>query len=162
MADVLRYRWGDTNPVVCAVITIQAVSIGDVIGLSSGNAYRAEDHAWTNLSATQFNFCANFLGVASQRKVANSAQTTGGGAANRMRVDTEGVFEFNCPATTFEIGNLVGMEQQSTTTLLESQKVALVTDVTRAIGRIAEKKTNTSTTCKVAIFSKIMIGGPQA
>ncbi|MCC6419939.1 MAG: hypothetical protein IT429_17020 [Gemmataceae bacterium] len=140
MADTFRYRYGDTAPVVVAVLSVESCDIGDLVGLSTGNLYPAEDQALTHLSTAQYNFAANFAGVAAQRKSANAGKAAGGGPANRLRVSTAGVFEFDCPATALEVGDLVGAALDYTTSTLESQKVEEVSDLARAVGRVWRKK----------------------
>lgn len=158
MANKFRYRRGATDPVIAAVITAEAIEISDLVGLSSGNLYPAADHPWgaTAGSGAQFNFAANFLGSAAQAKAADSAGAHGGGADNRLRVNTGGVFEYDCFGTTHEIGALLGPAIASTGSSLESQKVEDVsTDKTRAIGVCVGKKSTASlTTVLVKIFSR--------
>lgn len=164
MADVHNYRRGETNDVVCRVETVQAVSLGDMVGLSSSSVIRAGDEAWSNLSQAQYDFAQKFAGVAAQRKVANtSSPGTGGGPANHMRVASEGVFEFDVATTTaaYEVGQLVTPAKASGNTL-ENQKVEKSTDLARAIGKVEERVTNASTfgnKVKVRIFSRQMLPG---
>lgn len=157
MADTYNYRRGETNPVVAKVLTIQAVALGDAVGLSSGNVIRAEDESFSNLSQAQFDFAAKFLGVAVQRKVSGTAYPGhGGGRDNEMRVATEGVFEFNVAATTLEVGQLMGMAEDSSD--LDSQKVEIVSEASRAIGTVEERKTIASATkVKLRIFGTKML-----
>lgn len=158
MGDTYSYRRGETNPIVAKVLTIQAVALGDAVGLSSGNVIRAQDESYSSLSQAQYDFASKFLGVATQRKVANVAYPGhGGGKDNRMRVATEGVFEFDVAATTLEPGQLMGMAKASGSAL-ESQKVDIVADRSCAIGTVEEAKTIASATkCKVRIFSTKML-----
>jgi hypothetical protein len=52
MADTFRYLYGENFPVVAPVLTAQAVAIGDLVGLSSGNVVRAEDETWIAAPST--------------------------------------------------------------------------------------------------------------
>lgn len=146
------YQHGETRPRVCPVQTAQAVEVGDLVGLSSGNVVRAEDETWTtDLATTQALFAARFLGVAGQRKVANVAKPYGNSTDNRMRVDTGGVYKFTCASASFAVGALVGPAKQSGD-YLESQKVAAVADQRLAIGRVVQA-TSSETTVLVEILS---------
>lgn len=153
-----RYIKGDTDPVVVPVLTAQAVAVGDLVGLSSGNAVRAEDETWvSSLAVTQANFVKKFLGTSLQRKDANVARVPANSADNRIRVDPAGTFEFDCASATFAVGDLVGPAKQSGNAL-ESQKVVAVADESLAVGRVAEAGTSV-TRVKVKLLSTLV---PQA
>lgn len=108
---------------------------------------------------TQYNFARYFLGVSAQRKAANVATVgTGGGPANFMRASASGVFEFDCASATFVDGDLVGMAKASGNAL-ESQKVVAVGHASLAIGRVRVGGASL-TKVKVAIRSKVILGGP--
>ena len=160
MSDNMRWRYGDTNPVVAAVNAAEVIEIGDVLWQDTNNAKPAAEKAWVNsLSETQDALSAKFLGVAMQRHRAVDA-------AAQMRVATTGVFEFTCAASAFtagstgELGCLVGPAKASGNTL-ENQKVVPVTDAARAIGRLAKPALTTDTTVLVEITSVVLYGGPQ-
>lgn len=152
------YKRGATDPVVAPVLTAQAVEVGDLVGLSSGNVVRAEDTTWdTNLATTQTAFANAFLGVSGQRKVATVARVIGNGTDNRIRVATGGIYEFDCASASFAVGDLVGPAKQSGNAL-ESQKVASVASEAYAIGRVVEA-TSSATKVLVRLLSKL---GPAA
>src|SRR5262245_26551848 len=147
-----RYVRGETDPVIAPVLTAQAVAPGDLVGLSSGNVVRAEDTAWdTNTATTQLAFAALFLGVSGQRKSANVARVDANGEDNRIRVDASGVFEFDCAAANFAVGDLVG-PAKATGNALESQKVAAVATENLAVGRVVEPGSSV-TKVKVRVLS---------
>lgn len=153
-----RYIHSDVAPRFVPVLTAQAVGSGDLVGTSSGNVVRAEDTAWdTNLATTQTAFAAAFLGVSAQHKPASTARITGNGRDNVIRVDTAGVFEFDCASANFAIGDYVGPAKQ-TGNLLESKKVVAVGGEALAIGKVVEAGT-ALTRVKVQILSKVL---PQA
>lgn len=156
-----RYIRGETNPLVAPVLTAQAVAVADLVGLASGNVVRAEDEAWdTNLATTQTNFATKFLGVSGQKKVAATARVYGNSEDNKIRIDPQGVYEFDCAAATFAVGDFVGPAKQ-TGNALESQKVVAVAGEALAIGRVAEAGTGV-TTVKVQILSKLLPGARQS
>jgi hypothetical protein len=113
--------------------------------------------AATSLGAqqvTQFNFRQIFLGAAGQRKTAGVAQATGAGAANFLRVDTRGVWEFDCVSQTFNLGDLVGPAKQ-TGNQLYSSTVDLVANPNLAIGRLDKPYASATTKAYVRLFSKL-------
>ena len=147
-----QYVRGDTRFVIAPVQTAQAVALGDLVGLDTGNVVRAEDETWdTDLATTQTNFVEKFLGVSAQRKTANVARVDGNGEDNVIRVATGSVYEFDCASATFAIGDLVGPAKQ-TGNALESQKVVSVATEPLAIGRVAEAGTSV-TRVKVRLLS---------
>lgn len=151
---VSQYEYGDSNPTIAPVLTAQAVAVGDICGLSSGNVVRAQDETWdTNLATTQTNFVTKFLGVSGQQKDANVARVFGNSTDNRIRIDAGGVFEFDCASANFAVGDLVGCAKQSGNAL-ESQKVVAVASEALAIGRAVEAGTSV-TRIKIQILSKL-------
>lgn len=83
---------------------------------------------------TQVAFNKLFCGVAEQYY--NGTTTTAIGiGSGAMRVSTAGVFEFDTVASSFNPGDLVGLDNSGSSTLLP-QQVALVTNKALAIGRV--------------------------
>ena len=118
MTDTMRWRYGDTNPVVTKPVAAGvAIEIGDLVAQdSSGNVTPASSATWTtDLATTQGAFHAAFLGVAMQRSLGSDNGT--------IRVATTGVFEMDCAAATFNVGDLVA-PAQGTGNVLASQSVA--------------------------------------
>jgi hypothetical protein len=155
MANLLRWRYGDTNPVMCPVDSTSVIEIGDFVYLDTDDAKPASAQADAGSeAANQEAFHDNFLGVAMQ-------QSPSGETAD-IRVATSGVFEFVCPAGTFELGDLVGVDEASGGTSLEDQQVAPVATENLAVGRVAKRVGSASTSVLVDIISTVMKGGPQA
>ena len=138
MSDRMRWRYGDTNPVVAAVDPGTVIEIGDLVyqGTPADN---------------QTLFAANFLGVAMQRSRA--------GQAEPIRVATTGVFEFDIASGGFELGDLVGASENSNGTALENQVVEKVGAADLAIARIARRAPAGTTSVLVDIRSTVMTGG---
>ncbi len=152
MADRMRWRYGDTNPVVAAVDAATQIEIGDLLWQDVDNAKPAA--ALADLGSGPVNqeqFTACFLGVAMQRSRA--------GDASPVRVATTGVFEFDAPAGNRELGDLIGPAENAAGTGLLSQHVAPVAHSRCAIGRVARRETNHPTAVLVDIRSTIMAGG---
>ena len=152
MSDKMRWRYGDTNPVVAAVDSTQVIEIGDLVWQNVDDARPASSQ--TDLgseTANQGAFADNFLGVAMQRS--RSGDTT------PIRVATTGVFEFDCPASTFELGDLVGADENAGGDALMNQRVAEVSYSPYAIGRAARREASTVSSVLVDIRSTVMTGG---
>lgn len=153
MANTMRYRYGDTNPVMAAVDSATVIEIGDLLYLDTDDAKPASSLADTTTEAgNQEAFHDKFLGVAEQASAS--------GDTDEIRVATAGVFEFDCPAETRQLGQLIGVDEASSGTALEDQVVDNVATANLAIGFVA--KTTTTTKVLVDIVSTVMRGGPQA
>lgn len=154
MGDVMRWRYGGTNPVVVPVDAATVVEIGDLVWLNTDDARPAGDQAdQGNESANQEAFHDKFLGVAMQRSRA--------GDTAAIRVATTGVFEFDCLAASFEVGALLGVDEAANGTELENQLVASVPTENRAIGRCAKRLSPASTRVLVDIVATVSHGGVQ-
>jgi hypothetical protein len=154
MSDKMRWRYGDTNPVVAAVDATTIIEIGDLVWLDTDDAKHASSRADAGSPvANQTALAATFLGVAMQRSRA--------GDDAPIRVATTGVFEFDCPSSVFELGNYVGANENGEGDALLNQQVTKVVDSACAIGRIAKRQPTASTTVLVDIRSTIMTGGVQ-
>lgn len=151
MADVMRWRYGDTNPVVAAVGSSTVIEIGDLLWQDTNQAKPASDAPDTgDDSDNQDNFADAFLGVAMQRSRAGDTEA--------IRVATTGVFEFDCPSTSFELGDLIGPDGNAGSTGLLDQQVEKVSAARYAIGRCAKRGTSLSSVL-VDIRSTVMTGG---
>lgn len=154
MADSMRWRYGDTNPVVLAVDSATVVEIGDLVFLETDDARPAGSLAdQSSEAANQEAFHDKFAGVAMQRSRSGDTQP--------IRVATSGVFEFGCPSGTFEVGDLIGVDEAASGTQLENQVVDKVAAVNRAIGRCAKRGPVADTRVLVDIVSTVRAGGPQ-
>lgn len=164
MTDKMRWRYGDTNPVMAAVDSETVIEIGDFIyqgnSLGSGkSAYPASDIEGLNkvggqdLRSMQEDFADNFLGVAMQRSPA--------GYTDPIRVAATGVFEFDCPSGTFELGDLVGVDEESSGKKLKDQQVVAVADSASvyAVARVAKRVPEAILSVLVDIRSTVMTGG---
>ena len=98
MTDKMRWRYGDTNPVVAAVDSSTVIEIGDLVRQDTNDAKPASSLTdQGSETANQDAFTDTFLGVAMQRSRA--------GDTDPIRVATTGVFELDCPSGTFELGD---------------------------------------------------------
>lgn len=154
MPDKMRWRYGDTNPVVAAVDSDTVVEIGDLVWQDTDDAKPAASVPVAGIVDTeglQAVFTSNFLGVAMQRSRA--------GETEPIRVLTTGVFEFDCPSSRFELGDLMGVWNDQG---LKNQGVDEVSKdaFSLAIGRVAKRAPSATTTVLVAICSTVMWGIP--
>ncbi|KKN09848.1 hypothetical protein LCGC14_1042510 [marine sediment metagenome] len=170
MSDKMRWRYGDTNPVVSAVDSASVIEIGDLVYQDTDDAKPASDmrHVIKDLAEDaepqylQKLLADNFLGVALQRSRS--------GDTDPVRVATTGVFEFDYPSGTFELGDLVGVacelfgghdevnDGKETASLL-NQEVESVTKSRLAIGRVAKRVATAAATVLIDIRSTVMTGG---
>ena len=154
MADVMRWRYGDTNPVVFEVDSSTVIEIGDLVYLATDDVRPAADLADAGTEAlNQEGFHDAFAGVAMQR--------SRDGDTDPIRVATTGVFDFDCPSGTFEVGALVGADEAASGTALLPQTVDGVATENLAIGRVAKRLNPADTHVLVSIVSTVMFGGPQ-
>jgi hypothetical protein len=150
--DKMRWRYGDTNPVVAAVDASTDIEIGDLVWQDVDDAKPASDQEdQLSETANQELLADNFLGVAMQRS------RTGDEAP--IRVATTGVFEFDCPAATFELGDFVGADENALGDGLLNQQVAKVAASQYAIGRVAKRAPSATTRVLVDVRSTVMTGG---
>jgi hypothetical protein len=152
MSDRMRWRYGDTNPVVAAVDAATVIEIGDLVYQDTDDAKPASAQTDQGSEATNQGLLADkFLGVAMQRSPS--------GDTDPIRVATTGVFEFDCPSGTFELGALVGADENAAGNALLNQQVDAVASAARAIGRVAKRVASASTSVLVDIRSTVMTGG---
>ncbi|WP_442483996.1 hypothetical protein [Aeoliella sp. SH292] len=155
MANQMRWRYGDTSPVMLPVDSATVVEIGDLVYLDTDDAKPAGAQAdAASLTGNQEAFHDKFAGVA--------MQASASGDTAPIRVATSGVFEFGCGSATFEVGALVGPVENGAGSALENQKVVAVAAHNLAIGRCAKRVNPAATSVYVDIISTVMKGGPQA
>ncbi|GAB6164269.1 hypothetical protein JCM19992_02690 [Thermostilla marina] len=152
MVDRMRWRYGDTDPVVAAVDADTVIEIGDLLFLDGDDAKPASyvPDQGTEQANQEF-FAGRFLGVAMQRSPA--------GCDRPVRVATRGVFEFECPPGTFELGDLVGVDESADGVTLCPQQVDKVTEARFALGRAARRAPSPESSVYVAVCSTVMHGG---
>jgi hypothetical protein len=152
MSDKMRWRYGDTNPVVAAVDSGTVIEIGDLVLLDTDDAKPASTLADQGAKTTnQEAFATGFLGVAMQRS--RSGETA------PIRVATTGVFEFDCASGTFELGGMVGVDENAAGNALLNQQVAAVGASKQAVGRVAKRQPTAGASVLVDIRSTVMTGG---
>lgn len=152
MANTMRWRYGETNPIMLSTLEGAVVEIGDLVFLCDGSARAACGNACQgSLAANQESLHDQFLGVAMQASPAESVEP--------IRVATTGVFEFDCDLAMFEIGELLGAGKFSSGVGLESQSLVGVDKPNLAIGRCSKQVKQAETKVLVDIVSSVMRGG---
>ena len=152
MSDKMRWRYGDTNPVVSAVGSATVIEIGDLVWQDSDEAKPASAQADQGSEiANKEKFAENFLGVAMQRS--RNGDTT------PIRMATTGVFEFDCPNGTFCLGDLISADENAAGDALLNQQVDKVAYSRYAIGRCAKREPSATTRVLVDVRSTVMTGG---
>jgi hypothetical protein len=155
MGNRMRWRYGDTHPVVLPVASDTVIEIGDLLYQSSGAALPASSLEDLGSEAgNQEAFHDAFVGVAMQHSPA--------GSTDPVRVATSGVFEFDAASATFDVGDLIGADEASNGTELEDQVVVEVATPNLAVGRCAKRVNPAANRVLVEIVSTILRGGPQA
>ena len=98
-----------------------------------------------NLDATQANFAAKFAGVAKDKS------DTGDTAD--IVLERSGVFEFDCAAATFEVGDLVAPDDNATPdALLDQQVIGIGENGVGAIGQVDKRYSANTTRVLVKLF----------
>jgi hypothetical protein len=156
MTDKMRWRYSDTNAVVAPVDAATVIEIGDLVWQDADDAKPVSrlpcNHHENEASQNwQHAFAHDFLGVAMQRS--RSGETT------PIRVATTGVFEFDCAPDTFELGDLIGPDENTAGNALLNQQVETVAESRYAIGRVAKRQASAATSVLVDIRSTVMTGG---
>lgn len=155
MANTMRWRYGETNPVVQPVSSSVVIEIGDLLYLNGNNVQPASDQAdQATLAANQELFHDNFIGIA--------MQCSPSGASDPIRVATSGVFDFDCSSATFEVGDLIGSVEEATGTELQRQVVVGVATPNLAVGRCVKRVSPAAGKVLVDVVSTVVRGGPQA
>jgi hypothetical protein len=151
----MRWRYGDTSPVMMPVDAATVIEIGDLLYYDTDDVKPASALAdQGSETANQQLFHDVFAGVALQASAA--------GDADPIRVATTGVFEFDCLSTTVEIGDLLSSDENVGGTALLNQTVAKVSAANAAIGRCAKRVNPAGVRVLVDVVSSIVKGGTQA
>ncbi len=156
MANTMRWRYGETNPVVLPVASETVIEIGDLVYMdgtlkpAGGGTYGA------SLAAAQEWLHDRFAGVAMQQSRA--------GDTAEIRVATTGVFEFPCASATFDVGARLGVDDNVGGTALLDQQVIAVSIVAPqlSIGYCAKRVNPAATSVLVDIIGTLTHAGPQA
>lgn len=151
MVDVMRHRKEFPKPRNYAVASTTIIEVGDLIywDAVTSKVKPMSDLTWkTDLALTQRHSKPVFLGVSGDRS--RDGDTTD------VQVDAGGIKEMICAADTFNIGDLIGIDDNAGGTALENQTVVKVTDVELAIGRVSKQYTANTTSIEIELFSTVL------
>jgi len=157
MANTMRWRYGETNPVVLPVNAATVIEIGDLVYFDTGLVKPASAFTYgASLAATQETFHDKFAGVAMQQSRNGDTQD--------IRVATTGVFEFACASATFDVGVRVGIDDNVAGNALVNQQVIAVNvaNPELSIGYCAKRVNPAGTSLLVDIIGTLTHAGPQA
>lgn len=155
MANTMRWRYGDTNPVMLPVDSATVIEIGDLVYMETDDARPASSQADQGTeTANQQAFHSKFVGVA--------MQSSASGDYRSIRIATAGVFEYECATSTFEVGDLIGPDENLGGDGLEDQTVVAVATAGEAIGRCGKRVSSTGTRVLVDVVGTVLRGGVQA
>jgi len=126
MANVMRWRYGDTNPVKVPVLSDDEVAIGDLVLLDTdGNICPPRNLAPTGLDHEHREAAKRvFLGVAMQASMR--------GEMNDIRVATSGCFEYDT-GDEVPLGKRVSFVTRDR--VLQAQRVAFTHEAAQSIGK---------------------------
>jgi hypothetical protein len=155
MANTMRWRYGETNPVVLPVASSTVIEIGDLVYFNTTTFAAGALTYGGSLAATQESFHDKFAGVA--------MQASRNGDTQDIRVATTGVFEFGCASATFEVGARIGVDDNAGATALVSQQVigTAASNPELSIGYCAKRVNPAGTAVLVDVVSTLSHSGPQ-
>lgn len=148
MPDVFRLRHDDTARYLGAVDAETIIEIGDLLYASGGEVLPAStlpDQG--HVAANQALLAARFAGVAMQHSDVGEVQP--------LRVAADGIFEFACPAGTYEVGDLVGGHPTAGGDGLLNQAVQRVARPELALGYVAQRASTPVTAVKVRLLGRL-------
>lgn len=125
----------------------QVIEKGDLLFNNTDDPAPAEDFAYvsSNLAGTQANFAAKFLGVAEEGSAS--------GETRKIKIRNTGQYEFDCAAATFEVGDLVGVDDNAGgTALVNQQVIGLGENDHGAIGRVVRRYSSNTTRVLVELL----------
>ena len=156
MANTMRWRYGETNPVVLPVDSATVIEIGDLLYLDTTAKPAGALTYGASLAATQETFHDTFAGVAMQQSRAGDTQD--------IRVATTGVFEFACASATFDVGARIGPDDNAGPTALLNQQVIEVAGASPelSIGYCGRRVNPAGTSVLVDVIGTVTHAGPQA
>jgi len=126
-----------------------AVQIGDLMFLDGDDAKPASSQADQGAeAANQRLFARRFLGVSAEKKLAADP-------AGTIQVTKVGEYDYDCESATWEVGELVTIDEAASGTALHNQKLVKTTDADLAIGYCSKREPNATTRVRVVLTSRV-------
>ena len=151
MSDVFRHRKEFHRPRFYPVVADDAIEVGDLMYWDATEEAARPVSAFTygtTLGETQKAINHLFLGMSGDRSKA--------GDTIDVEVQASGIKEYVCASTTWEVGDLVGIDDNSGGTALEDQQVIAVTNTDKAIGIVAKRVSSAATAVQIELFPNIL------
>ena len=142
-----RFRHADPKGVIAMPVdSAQVINEGALCwnNVDDVRSVTAFTYVSADLPGSQANFAAKFLGVA--------MGASASGETREIGIARRGVFEFDCAAATFEVGDLVGPDDNATPDALVDQVIAVGENGWGAIGQVVERYASNTTRVLVEIF----------
>jgi len=140
--------------VISAVDSATVIEIGDLLWLDGDDVKPAGDFTWdTDLATTQPQFARRFAGLALQASAA--------GETKPVRVALLPIAEFPCASAAFEVGDLVGPDDNAAPDGLLNQQVIAVATPEKAIGKVVKREAAASTSVTVMLAGALLPLGRQ-
>ena len=152
MTRVHRFRHADPWRVEAhPVDSAQTIDFGELCYLATDDARPADQFTYVALANSQANFAALMIGVA--------MDTSESGDTADIAIATEGVFEMVCAAAQFEIGDLVGVDDNAGPTAFVPDQVIAVGEngAAQAIGRVVRRYSANTTRVLVELLPRKMV-----
>lgn len=150
MANSYTFRHGQRQLVKGRVNLATVIEIGDMVWLDTDDLKPASDLTWnTNLAGTQGDFAAVFVGIAMESSSASQSDPID------VDVSADSVYEFTVASATYEIGDDLGPDANTTPSpdQLEDQVLEAVSSAAYGIARSREYKASASTKLNVSFYS---------
>ena len=142
------------QPVMLPVDATTVVEIGDLVYLDTDDAKPASAQADQRTeAANQELFHDKFAGVA--------MQASRDGDTQPIRVATAGVFEFDCLSATFEVGKLIGADENAAGTRWRTRWSRQSQRRTWRSAAVPSESIRPATRVLVDVVSTVQRGGPQ-
>lgn len=147
MSDNFRLRYDDVDKFMGPVDAAVPVEIGDLLYFDGDDVKPAASQSdQGSEEANQALFASRFAGVA---MAASDA-----GEDVPVRIATDGIFDFECPSGTWEIGELVGASENASGDGLLNQQVERVSRPELAIGYVARREPVATSRVRVRLLSR--------
>lgn len=156
MSSTMRWRYGETNPVVLPVLSATVIEIGDLVYVDTGTVKPASALTYgASLAVTQRAFHDKFAGVAMQQSRSGDTQN--------IRVATTGVFEFTCASAAFDVGARIGVDKNAGSTAVLNQQVigTAAGNPELSLGYCAKRVNPAGTAVLVDVVGTLSHSGPQ-
>ena len=133
-----------------------AVAVGDLcfwdsVALVAKPASSRADKG--SLVLNQRDFQGIFLGVSLDQRLPTETST---GNDSRRALALDGIFDCDCTSTTWEIGDLVAIDRNASTSINYNQQVAKVSNPGLAIGNVIKREPTATTKVRARLTSSLL------